>query len=59
MGRAIRFKRAEIEAWLVEKCKQEPVSIEARARRIFTKSHRDVDVNMIVKKAIVEAKNKK
>jgi excisionase family DNA binding protein len=56
MGRAIRFKRAEIEAWLLEKCKQEPISIEARAKKILRKPHRDIDVNMIVKKAIAEVK---
>lgn len=54
MGRAIRFKQAEVEAWLLEKCKRDPISIEARARKILTKPHRDIDINMIVKKSIAE-----
>lgn len=58
MGRAIRFKQAEIESWLSERCKQEPVSLEARAKKILQKPHRDIDVNRIVKKAIAEVKNK-
>jgi excisionase family DNA binding protein len=56
MGRAIRFKQAEIEAWLSEKCKQEPISIEARVKKILRKPNRDIDVNRIVKKAIAEVK---
>jgi excisionase family DNA binding protein len=58
MGRAIRFKQAEIESWLLEKCKQEPISIEARTKKILRKPHRDIDINTIVKKAISEVKNK-
>ena len=56
MGRAVRFKKAEIESWLLEKCKQEPISIEARAKEILRKPNRDIDVNKIVKKAIAEVK---
>jgi hypothetical protein len=52
MGREIRFKRAEIEAWLLEKCQQEPISVEERAKKILRKPHRDIDVNMIVKKVL-------
>jgi len=56
LGRAVRFKQTEIESWLSEKCKQEPISIEARTKKILRKPDRDIDVNMIVKKAIVEVK---
>ncbi len=56
MGRAVRFRQAEIESWLLEKCKQEPVSIEARAKKMLRKSNRDIDINRIVKKAIAEVK---
>jgi excisionase family DNA binding protein len=59
MGRAIRFKQAEIEAWLLEKCKQEPISIEARVKKILRKPNRDIDVNMMVKKAIAEVKDRR
>jgi hypothetical protein len=58
MGRAVRFKQTEIESWLLEKCKQEPISIEEPTKKMLRKPHRDIDVNMIVKKAIAEVKNK-
>jgi len=57
MGRAIRFKQTEIESWLLEECKQEPISIETRTKRILRKPHRDIDINMIVKKAISKVTN--
>ncbi len=58
MGRAIRFKRAEIESWLLEKCKQEPISIEAQVKKILNRPNRNIDVKTIVKRAIAEVKHR-
>jgi len=52
IGRLLRFKRSDIEVWL-EELKAEPVE---RRRRAAPRSRKGIDVDVIVQRAVAEAK---
>ncbi|MGD0917319.1 MAG: helix-turn-helix domain-containing protein [Thermodesulfobacteriota bacterium] len=52
IGRLLRFRRSDIEVWL-EKLKAEPVE---RRRRAAPRSCKRIDVDVIVQRAVAEAK---
>ncbi len=56
LGRIVRFKRKDLEAW-VENFRKEKIDIERKTRVIFgTIGRKDKDIDRIIKKSIAEVK---
>lgn len=56
LGRIVRFKRKDLEAW-VENCRKEKMDIERKARLILgTIRRKDKDIDQIIKKSIAEVR---
>ncbi len=59
VGRLVRFKKSEIDAWM-EKFKSEPLDLHAEAGRILKRIKKDtMHIDAMVNKNIAEAKDSK